>query len=327
MTASNSIRCPDRDDLATAWSVVRRHLPATPLVSTALAQGALLKLETFQPTGSFKVRGGLSGLSALPADVEAITASAGNHALGVAYAAKQLGRSATVVLPKNASMAKVAALRDFPVELVQEGSDIDAAEAHALELAGSRYHFLSAYNDAQVIAGQSTLGRELDDQVDGPMTVVCGVGGGGLCAGLGLWAEGRDDVTVIGVESARSRAMTAAIEAGQVVTIDVGDTLADGLAGNLAGDCVTPAIIARTVDRLVAVEDDAIRDAIVWLYRNHGLVVEASGAVGVAAVLRGQIPITGTLVVVLSGRNIAVDKFAALLAGSMTDAAGGQADD
>lgn len=307
-------REPTVQELETAWRIVRDNLSPSPVMPTTLANNTFLKLETFQPTGSFKVRGALAETAALPEGCEALTASAGNHGLGVAFAAERLKRAATVVVPRNAATPKVEALRGFSITLLQEGHDIDAAEAYALQMDGADYQYLSPYDNAWVIAGQSTIGRELDTQISGPMTVVCGVGGGGLCAGIALWASRHDDVTVIGVESAQSRAMSTAIAIGHVVEIEVGDTIADGLAGNLAPGCVTPTVIAEHVERLVAVEDDEIRSAMLWLYRHHGLVVEPSGAVGIAAVLNDRIPITGTLVVVLSGRNVAPEKFAAIIA-------------
>ena len=182
------VRVPTPADLTAAWHSVRPRLAPTPLVATPLAPGTMLKLETTQPTGSFKVRGALAALTALPEGTAAVTASADNHGLGVAFAAGTTGRRAVVVVPRTASATKVAKLRRFGVELVAHGEDYDAAEAHALELAaGTGTQFVSAYNDPLVIAGQATIGRELQEQTSGPLTVVCPVGGGGLAAGLALY--------------------------------------------------------------------------------------------------------------------------------------------
>ncbi|SDL40971.1 pyridoxal-phosphate dependent enzyme [Nonomuraea jiangxiensis] len=313
MSETRQVRPPSGDDLDRAWAAVAGRLDPTPLAPTALAPGALLKLESFQPTGSFKVRGAIAALSALPAGVAAVTASAGNHALGMAHAAAATGRKVTVVVAETASPAKVSALRNFPVELVRHGSGFDAAEAHALELAGPGRVYVSAYNDPHVIAGQATIGRELDAQAAGPLTVVCGVGGGGLAAGLGMWAERRGDVRVVGVEAAASRGVSASVAAGRVVTVTVGETLADGLSGNIEPGCVTPSVISGRV-RLTSVTEPEVGEAMRWLFTRHGLVAEGAGAVGVAAVLAGKVEIVGRLVVVLSGRNIAPAAYAEAIA-------------
>jgi threonine dehydratase len=312
---TNRIRPPRPAKLRDAAETVGRHLVPTPVVATDLLPRGFLKLETFQPTGSFKVRGALAALTALPPGVRAITASAGNHGLGMAYAAGVLGRDVTVVIAGDASPAKVDALRAFPVEVVQHGSGYDAAEHHALELAADGGVFVSGYNDVDVIAGQASLGREVGDQLPGPLTIVCPVGGGGLCAGLSLWAGTRDDVEVRGVEVEQSRAVSAAVAAGRTVPVTIGETIADGLAGNIDDPCVTPSIIDRHTAGLAAVSEDELRAAMRWLFQEHGLVVEGAGAVGVAAVLAGKldIPRDRQVAVVLTGRNITRDRYADVL--------------
>ena len=305
-------RVPDRAQLLAAESVVARHLAATPLVTFARAgpgdASLLLKVETVQPTGSFKIRGGLAALAAAPPDRPVVTASAGNHALGVAYAAELLGRSATVVVPVTASAAKVQRLARLDVRLVQAGDDYDAAEAHALRLAAEQdARFVSAYNDADVIAGQRTLAVEIGRQLAGRMTIVCPVGGGGLLAGVALWASEQHDVRVVGVEAAASRALSAAVAAGQVVDVPVGPTLADGMAGGLEPGAVTVEIARRPVDELVAVDEAALRGAIRALAFEQGIVVEGAGAAATAAVLSGLVVDDrpgARIVAVLSGRNI-----------------------
>jgi threonine dehydratase len=308
------VRAPTLDDLESAWQTVHSVLEPTPLVASPIAPNGSLKLETLQPTGSFKVRGGVAGVSALPQDQRAVTASAGNHGLGVAWASARLGRQATVVVPEHSSAAKVAALRTYPIELVEHGADYEAAEKYALELgAAEGVSFVSPYNDPFVIAGQATIGRELDNQAPGELTVVAPVGGGGLLAGLALWARSRPGVRLAGVESSESRGISAAVAAGHIVHVAVGDTIADGLAGNLEPGSVTVGLVAGA--QLVAVDDDELRAAMRWLFANHGLVTEGSGAAGIAAVLGGKVDIAGRLVVVVTGRNIAADRFAKILRG------------
>jgi threonine dehydratase len=300
-----AVRPPTTADLDRAWNDVRAVLPPTPVLPSPLAPGALLKLETLQPTGSFKVRGALAALAALPDGEPAVTASAGNHGLALAYAASRTGTGATVVVAETASPAKIAKIEAHPVTLVRHGTLFDHAERHALSLPG---HYVSPYNDPHVIAGQATIGRELDAQADGPLTVVAALGGGGLASGLSLWARERGDVKVVAVESSASRAVSAAVAAGRIEEVEIGSTIADGVSGNLEPGSVTPEILSGHAE-LTAVTDAEIHAAMRWLFTEHGLVVEGAGACGVAAVLAGKVEVTGRLVVVLSGRNITVESY------------------
>lgn len=301
---SRVVELPAPGDLAAAERAVRAVLAPTPVVH---ALGMWLKVETVQPTGSFKVRGGVAALAALPPGRRVVTASAGNHGLGVAYAAARLDRPATVVVAETASRAKIERLRSYPVELVLAGEDYDAAEAHALGLDGE---YVSPYNDPHVIAGQRTLAVELGEQLDGPLTVAVPAGGGGLLAGVALWAAGREDVRVVGVEVAASRALSAAVAAGGVVDAQVGPTLADGMAGGLEPGSVTVDIAARHVSAFVAVEEAELRSAMRALAFDAGLIAEGAGAAAVAAVLSGRVAderAGGRVVAIVSGRNLTRD--------------------
>ena len=304
---------PTPEDLDGAADLVAARLVPTPLVpAPALGNAVYLKLETFQPTGSFKVRGALAALARAGADGPVVTASAGNAGLGIAWAASVLGVHATVVVAETASPAKIAALQALPVELIQHGADYDEAEAHALSLAGATY--VSSYNDTGVIAGQSTLGRELDAQVDGPVTVATPLGGGSLTSGMGLWASGRAGARVIGVEAERSPAFTTALAAGAITPFEVGDTLADGLAGNLEPGAVTFELVRDHVAAVVQASEAEIEEAIRFLARAHGIVAEGAGATAVAAVMAGRVPRGDErLVAVVTGRNIALPRLAAVL--------------
>jgi threonine dehydratase len=314
--AVRAVRGPNLADLQSAADLVSRMLAPTPVNR---GDDLTLKLEGLQPTGSFKVRGALAALAALEPGVRAVTASAGNHALGIAYAATRLGLEATVVTSTKASPVKIAAIKGYDVELVQIGTSYDDAEAHALELAAHGAHYISAYNDPQVIAGQASIGFELERQVDGPMTVVCGVGGGGMASGLGMWASTRADVRVVGVEAAVSTAVSTAVAAGRQVPVEVGETLADGMAGNIEDGSVTIELVSRYVHQLVTVTEDEIRAALVYLLLERGIVAEGSGAAPVAAVLAGLVPIRAgeTVVAVVSGRNIAPALLAQALTGQL----------
>lgn len=307
------VEAPGRDEIPAAAARIAPHLRPTPIVeSPELA--AWLKLETLQPTGSFKVRGALGALTRLESGASVVTASAGNHGLGVAHAAAVLGLEATVVVAETASQAKIAALRRFPARLVVHGRDYDEAEAHGLGLAAETgAPYISPYNDRDVIAGQGTLALELIDQVDPPLTIVCPVSGGGLCAGVALWASGIPDVRVVGVVPEASPAMLAAIEAGRIVPVTVAPTLADGLAGNIEPGAVTFALVRDHVADVVAVSEAEIEEAMRFLSREQGLVVEGAGAAATAALMAGKVRGGGRVVALVTGRNVDASTFAAVL--------------
>ena len=314
---TRAVAPPTPAALDAAAAVIAARLAPTPLVpAPALAPDAHLKLETFQPTGSFKVRGALAALAGAGPGARVVTASAGNHGLGVAWAAAALGVEAVVVVPETASPAKLAALASLPIEVVRHGRGYDEAEAHALALAAQGARYVSPYNDTDVIAGQASLGRELDAQLAGaPVRVVCALGGGGLGSGLGLWAAGRREATVVGVEAERSPAFTAALAAGAIAPIEPGETLADGLGGNLEPGSATFPLVRDHVAAVVTVSETEIEEAIRFLARAHGVVAEGAGAVAAAGVLAGRVPRgEGALVVVVSGRNIALERLARVLA-------------
>jgi threonine dehydratase len=307
---------PTLEDVQAAQRRLRPFLAPTPLVpSPALGPDVLLKLETEQPTGSFKVRGALAALTALPPGERVVAASAGNHALGIAWAAERLGLDATVVCAETASPAKIAALRQLPAELVLHGTSYDDAERHALRLADSGMRFVSAYNDPDVVAGAGTLMLELLAEVDGGFTAVTPVGGGGLVSGVGLAATARSRIRVVGVEAEASRALSASVAAGHVVEVDVASTLADGLAGNLEAGSITVELARRHVAAFTAVSEEELAEAVRFLHAEHGLVAEGAGAAGVAAVLAGRVEAQeGQLVCLVTGRNITVESLAAVLA-------------
>lgn len=324
---SRSVPLPTEDDFAAAREVITRHLTQTPLVPSSLRKSSWLKLEMMQPTGSFKVRGALAALSAAAADRNLITASAGNHALGVAYAASLLDRKAMVVVPETASQAKLDALRTLPVQLVTHGESFDEAEAWAISRADAPakdVDFISPYNDPHVIAGQATMLDEIVDQhqASRPLTIIAGAGGGGLLSGLGLRASQLTSpdrpIRIIGVEAENSPGLSSAIEAGEVEMIDIEPTLADGLAGNLEPGSITVELVKRHVAEVVQVTEDDIAQAVRWLVQRHGIVAEGAGAVTIAALQSHAISdeyLDGDVVVIISGRNIALDTLSTILRG------------
>jgi threonine dehydratase len=297
-----------------AREVIAAAFPPTPLLaSPGLGEGVHLKLESFQPTGSFKVRGALAALSAAGSGHGVVTASTGNHALGVAWAAHRLGIPATLVVPASTSPAKLAALQRLPATVIVHGDSYENADQHARARSGNDLRYLSSSSDPDIIAGQATIGSELLAQLPGTFTVACGVGGGGLASGLGLAASRADPMTVVGVEAAASPAMSTALRAGRVIPVNVADTLADGLAGNLEPGDITVDLIREHLDGLVSVTEEQIADAIRYLAREHGLVAEGAGAAPVAAILAGTIPVAGQAVAIISGRNITLQALAQVL--------------
>jgi threonine dehydratase len=310
---------PDTTTLERAREAVFGALAPTPLID---AGACWLKLETLQPTGSFKVRGVIAALTALPPGSELVAASAGNHALGIAWASERLGLPATVVIAETASPAKRAWLEARPVTLIRFGQEVVEAEAYAIDLvARSREPlvYVSPYNDPNVIAGQSTL---LDEIVavtgSAPIRVVVPLGGGGLLAGIGLRAailnEEGHNIEVIGVEVSASRAVSAAVAAGSTMQVPVGDTIADGLSGNIEPGSITVELIRKYVSRLEHVPDAAVRAAIRTLAVTHGLVTEGAGATAFAAVQTlGLAEPERRTIAIVSGRNILPATLATIL--------------
>ncbi len=314
------VQAPTEAHFAAASAVVRRHLVPTPVVAAPqLGPEVLLKIETVQPTGTFKVRGGLAAVAAaLEIDREAhlVASSAGNHGLGVAFAASRLGAEVTIVVPENASAPKVEALERFDVRIVRRGNDYNRAEAHALELAQeTSSRFISPYNDPDVIAGQATIGEELLAQVPGLATIIVPVGGGGLIAGIAKAVAGRG-VRVVGVEPAESACMAAAMAAGHVVDIEIGRTIADGLAGNFEPGSITIDLAIELGIETVAVPEAEILQAVRFMANNVGLVTEGSAAVAAGALVSGRLELEeGPAVLVVTGRNIAPALFIHVLDG------------
>ena len=308
---------------------LKGYVLRTPLdVSRALseASGASevhLKLENLQRTGSFKIRGALNRLFTLDERERAlgvVAASAGNHALGVAEAATVLKLRATLIVPKGASSAKIAALRRYSeehVELLVEGANYDEAECLAIQVARqTNRRFVSPYNDPQVMVGQGTIGLEILEDLPNVQTLLVPVGGGGLLVGIALWAKAINrQIRVVGVQSTASPSMRAAFAAGHLVTVQVMDSLADGISGNIELGSPMYDLAREYVDEIVLVEEPEIAQAMVWYVQQHHLIVEGSGAVVLAALLNRRVAgITGkTVAAVLTGRNVATERLKAVL--------------
>ncbi len=290
---------------------VTRHTPVLPSATLSERCGGdvLLKAESLQRTGSFKIRGALSKLHALGDGCAGgvVCGSAGNHAQALALAAQARGVPCEVFMPEGAPIAKVEATAALGARVVIGGATVDdclvAAHARAQD---SGMAFVHPFDDPDIVAGQGTLGLELLADLPELATVVVPVGGGGLASGVAIAVKSeRPDVRVVGVQVETVAAFPASLKAGKPVAVSAGLTIADGIAVKRPG-ALTLGLIERWLDDLVVVGEDVVADAMVLLMEKAKLVVEGAGAVGVAALLGGQVVPAqrGTTCVILSGGNV-----------------------
>ena len=268
-----------------------------------------LKLEVMQKGGSFKVRGALAHVLSRkdeigPAGV--VAASAGNHAQGVALAARLAGVPATVVMPEWASVSKQAATRAYGAEVILRGRTLEESLEHARELAAEGRTMVHAYDDPLVIAGQGTIGLEILQDLPEVDQVIVPVGGGGLIAGIAtaLWGK-KPGVRVTGVQAAACPSAVEALRAGKPVTVESRPTLADGIRVRRVGELAFP-VLRDLVDQVVLVDEDAIADAMVLLLERKKVLAEGAGAAPLAALLSGSARVTpgSRVVLVVSGGNL-----------------------
>lgn len=294
---------------------VRTPLQAAPALSALLGNQVLLKREDLQPTFSFKIRGAYNKLVQLSDEQKArgvITASAGNHAQGVALAARELGIKATIVMPSTTPELKVLGVRSRGAEAVLQGASFPFALAHALQLAEqSGGTFVSPFDDPDVIAGQGTVAMEILRQQQGALDAIfVPVGGGGLIAGIAAYIKYlRPQVRVIGVEPEGSSCLLAALDAGERVILPSVDSFADGTAVAQIGAHGFE-ICRHYVDEVITVSNDELCSAIKLIYDDTRSITEPSGALAVAGIRR-YVTRTGaqgqTLVAINSGANINFD--------------------
>ncbi len=301
-------------DIQEAATTLRPHVHETPLLrAKALGQMAgvelWLKAENLQRTGSFKVRGAFNRIRLLSPEERrrgVVAASAGNHAQGVALAARELGVRATVVMPEGAPLVKVESTRGYGAEVVLHGQDFDEAYAYARQLQEQRGAVLvHAFDDPAVIAGQGSVGLEIVEQLPEVEAVVVPVGGGGLASGLAVAVKSlKPRAKVIGVQAAAAPAVWRSWHEGRAVAVPVGRTLADGLAVHSPRESVLR-LLRRWLDDVVTVEEDELAGAVVLLLERSKLVAEGAGAAAVAALVYGKVALHGLrTVAVLSGGNV-----------------------
>lgn len=273
------------------------------------------KCENLQRTGSFKIRGALNFLvnhSPEQLSKGVVAASAGNHAQGVAHAAALAGIPSLVVMPENTPLAKVQATRAYGAEVRLHGETFDEAAALARQLEQERQMlFIPAFDHELIMAGQGTVALEILEDLPEADTLVVPIGGGGLISGIATAAKAiKPEIRIIGVEAAGAPAALLSRRKGEIVTLGAAHSLADGIVIKRIGELTFP-VIQQLVDDIVTVEEEEIAQAIVSLMEKGKLVVEGSGAVGLAALLYGCQGIgRGKTVCVLSGGNIDVQTIA-----------------
>lgn len=314
---SLSITTPALGEFEDAAAVLADVVTHTPLdeslhLSELLGVPVWLKLENLQRTGSFKIRGAAYRLSRLSPEERArgvVAASAGNHAQGVALAAQSLGIKATIFMPLGVPVPKLLATRGYGAEVILEGATVETPLRLAAEFAERTGAVLiHPFDHRDIIVGQGTLGLEVYQDRPDVETVVVGIGGGGLAAGVAAAvkaraaAEGRA-VRVVGVQAENSSAYPSSLALGHPIEVETRPTIADGIAVARPGD-LPFAVIRELVDEVVTVSDDDIARALLVLLERAKQVVEPAGAVGVAAILAGKIEGTGPTVSILSGGNI-----------------------
>jgi threonine dehydratase len=315
--SAETFPAPDLRVIEAARAVVSRVAEQTPMetsrfLTEVLGTPVLLKCENLQRTGSYKIRGAYNRMAQLSEAERArgvVAASAGNHAQGVAFAARELGIKATIFMPLGVALPKLQATRNYGAEVVLGGATVEEPLRAAAEFAERTGAVLiPPFDHPDVVAGQATLGLDILDQVPDLGTVIVPIGGGGLIAGVAsavkrrAVAEGRT-VRVIGVQAENAAAYPPSLAAGRPTEIAIGATIADGIAVGKPGE-LNFAIVRELVDEVVTVSEDDTTRAILMLLERAKLVVEPAGAVGVAAILAGKIDAVGPTVAILSGGNI-----------------------
>jgi len=310
------------EDFEKARARIAQHIKRTPLLtSQQLSErtgfDVRLKAELFQRVGSYKIRGPLNKFALMPEEQKrrgVVCSSAGNHAQGVALAARIHGIRAVVCMAENATPAKIAATKAYGAEVVLHGTIWDEANEKAKELVRTQeLTYVHPFDDEQLIAGQGTLGLEIAQDWPEVDAVIVPIGGGGLISGVSMAVKGfRSKIRVIGVESSDGPAMKKSIEAGRLETIDC-KTIIDGLRVRRVGE-INFSVVQRFVDEIVALPDREIFDAMIWIMERCKLVVEGAAAAPVAALLAGlvKLPAGSRVAAVLSGGNVNLDQLRGL---------------
>jgi threo-3-hydroxy-L-aspartate ammonia-lyase len=300
-------------DVRAAARVLDGIAHRTPVVrSRTLGEHVVLKPESLQRAGAFKFRGAYNKIASLPRGTDVLAFSSGNHAQATALAARLLGAKATILMPTDAPRSKMEATKGYGAEIVTYDRYAEDRDALAAVLAGERgLELVRPYDDELVMAGAGTAALELIEDAGVVDTLVVPVGGGGLIAGSATIAKDLGVRRVVGVEPQAGDDWRRSLAAGRIVAIDVPRTIADGLQTHAPG-ALTWEVGSRLVDEVVTVTDDQIVEAMRFAFERLKLVIEPSGAVGIAAVLQGLVE-APSIGIVVSGGNVGADRFAELV--------------
>ena len=302
------------DDVRAAARVLDGVAHRTPVVrSRTLGDNVVVKPENLQRAGAFKFRGAYNKIASLPRGTDVLAFSSGNHAQATALAARLLGSSATILMPTDAPRSKVEATRGYGAEIITYDRYVEDRDAIAERLAAERgLELVRPYDDSAIMAGAGTAALELLEDAGIVDTLVVPVGGGGLIGGSATIAKDLGVTRVVGVEPQAGDDWKQSLAAGRIVAIDVPRTIADGLQTHAPG-ALTWEVGSRLVDEIVTVTDAQIVEAMRFAFERLKLVIEPSGAVGIAAALAGLVE-APSIGIVVSGGNVGADRFAELLA-------------
>lgn len=308
----------DLYDAAKAIEGIACHTPLlqSASLSESIGTNVYLKLECFQPTRVFKVRGATNKIKKLPPNAVIVTASSGNHGFAVSYVSKKLGRKAIVCVPKTANPDKVNAIRQYGAEVVVVGTNYEDAYEEALRIVDKVHGQLAhPFEDLLVIAGQGTIALEMLADHPSLDTLFVPIGGGGLISGIAFAAKNlKKSIKIIGVQSVNAPSTAEAFRVGHPVPVKISPTIADGIIAKRASE-ITLEIIRKYVDDVVLVSDSQIEEALLALLRNDHVLSEPSGAASVAALKYVyKAKPDEEVAAVVSGGNIAIDYLAKLLA-------------
>lgn len=304
------------------FDIRRTPLEFSPALSDKTGVKVYLKWESEQRTGSFKFRGALNKIRSLSAEDKKrglVSASTGNHGLGISLAAEMEGVDLTLVLPQNAAPAKRERLEKRRAEIITHGESCEKAEIWARRLAGETGRtFVSPYNDEEIIVGQGTIGWEIVEDLPDVDAVLVPVGGGGLIAGIaGVLKASRRTIEVYGVEPSHSAVMAASLAAGRIVEIIEEETIADAVAGGLEPGCITFSLCQELLNGMVLADEQLIRRAMSLLWVHHKKAVEGAGALSLAGLIKEPSQLAGkTVVLVVSGGNVSPEVFERAIRGA-----------
>jgi threonine dehydratase len=301
---------------------IRKYIRETPLeysfnLSREGKCNVYLKLENLQCTGSFKVRGAFNKILSFQNQKEVLTASSGNHGLAVAYTLHTLGGIGTIYLPTTTTKIKTEKLKHYKVNIEYYGSDCVETEVYARrrgDLSDDK-EFISPYNDPQIIGGQGTIAIELQRQLSGIDAVFVAVGGGGLISGIaGYLKHYNPNVEIVACLPENSAVMYESIKAKKIIEMESKPTLSDGTAGGIEPGAITFELCQRYINHFILVSEEEIRRAMIFVLKNHNMVVEGAAGVAVAAFLKEQKRYKGkNVVLVLCGGNIGFQQFRDIL--------------